>query len=98
MDNFVSSRVHHKVNAMALRIFIILIMLSFLTFLAGYFKLVGSFVVALLLLSVFIKGQLITEYFMGLKDVVLLYRIIPSIWLFVVIVAILTSYYLPVLD
>ncbi len=98
MDNIISISVHNKISMMTNKIFIILITLSFLTFLAGYFKLVGSFIVVLLLLSVFVKGQLIIEYFMGLKDVQLKYRIIPSIWLIIVTVAIFSAYYLPLVD
>ena len=61
----------------------------------GWLKLVNSLFVSLLLLSTFIKGQLVSEYFMGLKEVTLKYRIIPTIWLFIVLSSIAIAYYLP---
>ncbi len=80
------------------KVFITLITLTLITFLVGYTQLVSSFIVILLLLSVFVKGQLIIDYFMGLKDVQFKYRIIPSIWLIIVISLILTAYNLPITD
>ena len=73
----------------------ILALLTLLTFLLGYFNTINSSVVALLLVSTFIKGQVVIDYFMGLKNVRLLYRLIPSIWLLTVLSLIATAYYLP---
>ena len=78
------------------KVFFILITLTVVTFLVGYFNFIGPFIVGILLLSVLIKGQLIIEYFMGLKDVQLKYRIIPSLWLLGVILLIFIAYYIPV--
>lgn len=79
-----------------MKIYIVLITLTFITFFVGYFKLAGTAIVGFLLLSVFIKGQLIIEYFMDLKDVQLKYRMIPSIWLLGVVFLIFIAYYFPV--
>ena len=78
------------------KVFLTLIALTLLTFLVGYFNFVGTFIIGALLLSVFIKGHLILEYFMGLKDVQLKYRILPTIWLIGVIILIFIAYYLPI--
>ena len=80
------------------KVFIVLITLTLITFLTGYFKLVSTLIVMLLLVSVLIKGQLIIDYFMGLKEVQLKYRIIPSIWLLLIVLLIFTAYYLPLSD
>jgi len=76
-------------------IWITLVLLTLFAFLVGWLKLVNSLFVSLLLLSTFIKGQLVSEYFMGLKEVTLKYRIIPTIWLFIVLSSIAIAYYLP---
>ena len=81
---------------MMFKIWMILVILSSFAFFVGYLNVVSSFVVALLLTTTFIKGHLVIEYFMGLKNVSLKYRIIPSIWLFVVIMAVAIAYYIPI--
>jgi cytochrome c oxidase subunit IV len=72
-----------------------LILLSLFAFLLGYLELVGSVMVGVLLLSTFIKGQLVIDYFMGLKHVRVKYRIIPTLWLIIVLSSIAVAYYLP---
>lgn len=76
-------------------IWIILILLTLFAFLVGWFKLVNSLFVSILLVTTFIKGQLVSDYFMGLKEVTLTSRMIPTIWLFVVLSSIAIAYYLP---
>ena len=73
-----------------------LVLLTLFAFLLGWLKLVSPLLVAILLLSTFVKGQLVIDHFMGLKDVRLKYRIIPTIWLIVVISSISLAYYLPI--
>ena len=73
-----------------------LVFFSIFAFSLGYFGIINHFFVAILLLTTFIKGQLVIDYFMGLKSVKLGYRLIPSIWLFVVLLVIGMSYYLPI--
>ena len=60
----------------------------------GWFGFVGSFVIAVLLITTFIKGQIIIDYFMGLKDVRFKYRAIPIIWLFFVLFFVGIAYYI----
>ncbi|MCX6062447.1 MAG: cytochrome C oxidase subunit IV family protein [Campylobacterales bacterium] len=78
------------------RVWIVLILLSIFAFLLGYLKLVSTFVVGVLVLSTFLKGQLIIDYFMDLKEVRLKYRIIPTLWLILILLCITIAYYLPV--
>lgn len=77
-------------------IWIALVLLTLFAFLVGWLKLVNSFFVSILLVTTFIKGQLVSEYFMNLKSVTLKYRIIPTVWLFIVLSSIAIAYYLPV--
>ena len=77
-------------------VLIILIILTIFAYLLGYLKLISTLLVGVLLLTTFIKGFLVTDYFMGLKDVTGKYRFIPVIWLSVVILLIGVAYYLPV--
>jgi len=76
-------------------IWIILVILTTFAFLVGYLKLISSLLVVILLLTTFLKGQFVIEYFMGLKDVTLKYRLIPTLWLALVILLIGVAYYLP---
>jgi len=78
------------------KIWIILLLLTLVSFSLGWLKLLslGSF--ALLLLTTFIKGQLIADYFMGLKEVQGKYRFIPTIWLMVTLLLVALAYYIPV--
>ena len=76
-----------------LKIWIILLLLTVFAFVLGYLKLINSIIVAILLVSTFIKGHLVIEYFMGLKDVTWKYRLIPSLWLLSVLFLIAIAYY-----
>ena len=76
-------------------IWIILASLTLFAYLLGYLKIISTFFVAILLFTTFVKGALVIDYFMGLKEVSIKYRIIPILWLFIVIVLITTAYYLP---
>ncbi len=77
-------------------VWITLVILTLFAFLVGWFNLVNSLFVSILLVSTFIKGQLVSEYFMGLKNVTLKYRMIPTIWLFIVLLSIAIAYYSPI--
>ena len=77
-------------------VWVILIVLTVFAFLLGYLKYVSTALVAVLLITTFLKGALVTDYFMGLKDVKLKYRLIPVVWLLVVISLIAVAYYLPI--
>lgn len=75
------------------KIWIVLLLFSLFAFGLGWFKIVSDFFVALLLISTFIKGYLVIEHFMGLSEVSLKYRIIPTSWLMIVIFFIVINYY-----
>jgi len=76
-------------------VWVVLVILTIFAYLLGYLKYISSFFVTILLITTFIKGQLVIDYFMGLKDVKLKYRLIPTIWLSVVLSLIAVAYYLP---
>ena len=76
-------------------IWIFLVILTIFAYLLGYLKLISTSLVGVLLLTTFIKGALVTDYFMGLKGVTGKYRFIPVIWLSVVIILIGIAYYFP---
>lgn len=69
-------------------IWIFLIFLTTLTFILGKIELSPYFFIALILFTTFVKGQLLIDFFMGLKDVKLKYRLIVSLWLSIVIILI----------
>ncbi len=77
-------------------VWVVLIILTIFAYLLGYLKYISTTLVAVLLITTFIKGQLVIDYFMGLKDVKLKYRLIPTLWLGIVISLIAVAYYLPV--
>jgi len=77
------------------KVWIILVLLTLLSFSLGWFKLLSSSALALLILTIFIKGQLISEYFMELKETQGIYRFIPTIWLLLMLTLISLSYYIP---
>ena len=78
-------------------IYISLLLLTTLTFLLGKSETFTFIFIAIILITTFIKGQLIIDYFMELKNVDLKYRLFLSIWLILVISLIGFSYFLPVL-
>ncbi len=77
-------------------VWIILVILTIFAYLLGYLKIISTSLVAVLLVTTFIKGALVSDYFMGLKDVKMKYRFIPIIWLGVIILLIGVAYYLPI--
>ena len=76
-------------------IWIILVILTIFAYLLGYLKYINTFFVGILLLSTFTTGQLVIDYFMGLRKIQLKYRIIPMIWLCSIIILIGIVYYMP---
>jgi len=77
-------------------VWIVLIFLTIFAYALGYTKYINDSLVALLLVTTFIKGMLVIDYFMGLKDVESKYRIIPIAWLGIVIPLLALAYYLPI--
>ncbi len=76
-----------------MKAYITLLILTLFAFLSGWLGFISSGVVAVLLVTTFVKGQLVIDYFMGLKDIQTKYRIIPTIWLGFVLVFIGVAYY-----
>ena len=97
MDSTISTHLYYKVVGMKRTVeivWIVLIALTIFAYLLGKLHLASGFMVGVLLFTTFIKGQLVIDYFMGMKNVSLKYRLIPIIWLFVIISSIAASYYL----
>ena len=76
-------------------IWILLLALTLFAFLIGWLKLANSFFIAILLSTTWLKGQLVADYFMELSQVSLKYRMIPALWLLIVLSLIGVSYYFP---
>ena len=85
-----------KSISVSLKIYLVLITLTLFAFLLGWLELVNTFLISVLLISTFIKAQLVIDYFMDLKEFQWKYRLIPSIWLVMVLLLIAVAYYLPV--
>jgi hypothetical protein len=76
-------------------VWIVLVILTVFAYLLGYLKLINTSLVMILLVTTFIKGQLVADYFMGLKTVQIKYRLLPTVWLVIVLSLIAVAYYLP---
>jgi hypothetical protein len=77
-------------------VWIFLVILTIFAYLLGYLELISTSLVGVLLLTTFIKGVMVSDYFMGLRTVQLKYRLIPTLWLGIVLSLIAVAYYLPV--
>jgi len=77
-------------------VWMFLVILTIFAYLLGYLKLISTSLVGVLLLTTFIKGAMVSDYFMGLRTVQLKYRLIPTLWLGIVLSLIAVAYYLPV--
>jgi len=75
-------------------IWIILVILTIFAYLLGYLKIISTSLVAVLIFTTFIKGALVSDHFMGLKDVDTKYRLIPVAWLLLVLSLVSVAYYL----
>ena len=75
-----------------IKIWLLLMSLTLLSYLIAVFGLIDSGAVVVLLFITLLKGQLIIDYFMGLREVRLSYRLIPIIWLIMVLSLILVAY------
>jgi len=77
------------------KIWISLLLLTLFSFALGYVQISSYILVVLLLGSTLIKGQLIIDYFMDLKEVRFAYRLVPMVWLVFVLAMIALAYFLP---
>ncbi|MDY0328388.1 MAG: cytochrome C oxidase subunit IV family protein [Arcobacteraceae bacterium] len=66
-------------------VWIFLLVLTIFAFVLGNLNFIPTLLVAILFVSTFIKGQMVIDYFMDLKNVRLKYRLIPIIWLVVIL-------------
>ena len=75
-------------------IWIILITLTLITAYVGYLQLSGLYIVGFILLMVYIKGQLIIDHFMGLRNVRGFWRLAMLGFVTIIPGIIFTGYYL----
>ncbi len=75
------------------KLWLSLIVLTIFAFLIGWLKLISDTIIIVLLLTTFMKGQIVIDYFMDLNEVEGKYRFIPTIWLGVIILLIGIIYY-----
>lgn len=75
-------------------VFLVLMALSLITFLIGQSRISGLTTSLLVLGFALIKGQLIGDYFMGLKGIRGIWRWVVFIWLFLPGGLIATAFYL----
>ena len=75
-------------------VWLLLVGLTALALAIGKLELGGSTVVGIILLSTFIKGQMVADHFMGLRHVRPLWRILVTGWLVTVCGAIALAYWL----
>lgn len=66
-------------------VYFTLILLSIFAFILGKVSFISNFFISILLITTLIKGYLVIDYFMGLKEVRAKYRFIPIIWLMLVL-------------
>ncbi len=75
-------------------IWVILIALTLSTAYIGYLELSGLYIVAFLLLTVTVKGQLIIDHYIGLKNVRGFWRLAMLGFVYIIPGIIFTGYYL----
>lgn len=75
-------------------IWIILMVLTLTTAYVGYLQLSGLTIVGFLLLTVTVKGQLVIDYYIGLKNVRGFWRLAMLGFVYVIPGIIFTGYYL----
>ena len=66
-------------------IWLILVLLTVFAFFLGTLPHIQTLFIAVLFLSTFLKGLLISEHFMALQGVRYRYRLIPILWLLLVL-------------
>ena len=76
-------------------VWLVLVSLTLFAFLLGWLKLLSDLLVVILLVSTLLKGQLVIDYFMDLRQVKLRWRMIPTIWLIFVLSLIYLAYSFP---
>ena len=65
-------------------IWLVLLLLTLLTYAIGQLRLGGVLVVALILVTTLVKGEMVVNYFMGLRRVRLRWRVLMFLYLWTV--------------
>lgn len=74
------------------RVWLLLLLLTFIAFFSGQLMLGGRIVMSIILLATILKGTLIADYFMDLRNTRLLWRMLIWGWLIVVAGAVSLAY------
>jgi hypothetical protein len=83
-----------KANRNAFLVWLVLVVLTLVTYMVGKLGYGGVTVVALLLLSISIKGQLVIDFFMGLAQVHSRWKWVVTGWLIAVVLLIGLAYWI----
>jgi len=83
-----------RVNRNALLVWMVLVTLTGATYTLGRLGFGGTGIMLVLLLSVMLKGQLVADYFMGLRGVESRWRLVVTGWLLAVVTLIGLAYLL----
>lgn len=81
-----------RADSIATVVWLVLVLLTIATWLAGRYGLVTPAIVPVLLGSVLVKGQLVASHFMGLRAVRAPWRWMVTIWLCLVVALIGLAY------
>lgn len=92
MDYYFSTNLYIKMNITIL-IYIFLILLSLLTLFISSIDINKDLFISIILITIFIKAFLISDYFMELKKVRLKYRLIPIFYLLIILSSFRVSYF-----
>jgi len=76
------------------KIYLILVSLTFLALFIGLTEISSTWFVGLLLLSTFMKGKLIIDYFMGMNEYEFRWNNFPTLWLGLVVLVVVGIYFL----
>ena len=76
------------------KIYLTLIALTYLAFFIGLTEVSNVWFVAVLLLSTFVKGKMIIDYFMGMNEYLSRWNNFPTLWLGLVLLVISGVYFL----
>lgn len=76
-------------------VWLILVSFTIFAFLLGWLKLLSATIAIVLLITTYLKGQLVIDYFMELRQVKAFWRAIPSLWLLTVLSLIYLAYSFP---
>ena len=75
------------------KIYLTLIALTSLAFLIGLTEVSSAWFVVILLLSTFVKGKMIIDYFMGMNVYEFRWNNFPTLWLGLVVLVIVSFYF-----